>query len=194
MSARLTEGEGATLLALARAAIVERLFEDGALAAARGRTKVTPALLALRACFVTLETPDPAGVLQLRGCIGSTRPRLPTHEAVIEAARDAAFSDPRFPPLVREEVSGLCVSVSILTPMVPIPEPGAIVVGRDGVVLSHGRRQSLFLPEVAEAHGWTREELLAQLARKAGLPASAWREARLSIFQSERFGENGSHC
>ena len=67
MNARLTEDEGATLVALARAAIVERLLGDGALVAARGRAAVTPALVVARACFVTLETPDPAGILRLRG-------------------------------------------------------------------------------------------------------------------------------
>jgi len=194
MTGRLTRDERTTLLALARAAIVERLFEDGALAAAKRRMTVTPALSAVRACFVTLETPDPEGVLQLRGCIGSTEPRHPTHEAVVSAAIDAAFSDPRFAPLARDEVVGLCISVSVLTPMIAVREPAAIVVGRDGVSLSHAGRTALFLPEVATSQGWTREELLGQLARKAGLPASAWREARLSIFQSERFGENGSDC
>ena len=194
MTERLTRDEGARLVALARAAIVHRLFEDGALSAARREVNITPALRAVRACFVTLETPDGEGRLKLRGCIGSTKPRLPAHEAVVEAAIDAAFSDPRFPPLARDEVSGLIVSISVLTPMIPIREPAAIVAGRDGVVLSHAGRQALFLPEVATNQGWTLDELLAQLARKAGLPASAWREARLSIFQSERFGENGSGC
>lgn len=194
MNARLTESEGATLVALARTAIVERLLGDGAPAAARGRAAVTPALVVVRACFVTLETPDRAGVLRLRGCIGSTEARLPTHQAVVAAAVDAAFSDPRFAPLAPDELPALCVSVSVLTPMIPIRDPAAIVVGRDGVALSHAGRGALFLPEVATSHGWTRDELLAQLARKAGLPASAWREARLSVFQSEMFGENGSHC
>jgi len=194
MTERLTRDEGASLVALARAAIVERLFEDGALAAAKRGVTVTPALRAVRACFVTLETPDGDGALSLRGCIGSTHPRLPAHEAVVAAAIAAAFSDPRFPPLARDEISRLRVSVSVLTEMIPIREPEAIVAGRDGVVLLHAGRQAMFLPEVATTQGWTRDELLAQLARKAGLPASAWREARLSIFQSERFGENGSDC
>ena len=44
MSARLTSEEGAALLALARAAIEERLFEHGALTEARKSVAITPAL------------------------------------------------------------------------------------------------------------------------------------------------------
>jgi AmmeMemoRadiSam system protein A len=189
MSAALTPEEGAALLALARAAIEDRLFENGALARARSAGPKTPALEAQRACFVTLETPGPDGSLQLRGCVGSDDTDHPAHETAVTAALDAAFADPRFPPLIREEHAGLVVSVSALTPMLHVRSAESIVVGRDGVSLECDGRSALFLPEVAGEHGWTRIELLEQLARKAGLPAEAWRRARLSTFQSERFGE-----
>jgi AmmeMemoRadiSam system protein A len=189
MSARLTREEGAGLLALARAAIEDRLFHNGALAAARAATAMTPALEAPRACFVTLKTPGADGRLELRGCIGSTEARLPAREAVVASALDAAFADPRFPKLTREEHQGLVVSVSALTPTTEVPHADGIVALRDGVVLECDGHRALFLPEVAEEQGWTVVELLEHLARKAGLPAEAWRKARLSTFQSERFGE-----
>jgi len=189
MSAGLTPEEGAALLALARAAIEDRLFDNGALAKARSAVPKTPALAAPRVCFVTLEMPGPGGELRLRGCVGSDETHLPACEAVVASALDAAFADPRFPPLVREEHAGLVVSVSALTPMVPVPAAEAIVVGRDGVSLECDGHGALFLPEVAGEHGWTRIELLEHLARKAGLPADAWRRAQLSTFHSEKFGE-----
>ena len=41
----------------------------------------------------------------------------------------------------------------------------------------------MFLPEVATEQGWTGEETLSHLARKASLPADAWREgARFQVF------------
>jgi AmmeMemoRadiSam system protein A len=190
MSAELTSEEGAALLTLARAAIEERLFEDGALERARGAITLTPALTGPRACFVTLYALSRVGARQLRGCIGSTEALLPAHEAVVQSALDAAFTDPRFPPLTREEYPDNVVAVSALTPMIPVPEVGAIVAGRDGVVLDCDGRRAVFLPEVASEQGWDRLETLEHLARKAGLPADAWRRARLSIFRSERFGEN----
>ena len=189
MSTRLTAEEGAALVALARAAIEDRLFENGALAAARKTLAITPALTEKRACFVTLKTPDDGGKLQLRGCIGTTEARLPAHEAAVASALDAAFDDPRFAPLAPEEYAGLVVSVSALTPFTPVPDAESIVPGRDGVVLDAQGRRALFLPEVAAEEGWTRIELLEHLCRKAGLSKDAWQEARLSTFQSERFGE-----
>ena len=189
MSPPLTAKEGAALVSLARAAIEDRLFHNGALAAARNDIAMTPALEAKRACFVTLETPGADGELQLRGCIGSTEARLPAYEAAVASALDAAFDDPRFQPLAPEEHPGLVLSVSVLTPMAPVPGAESIVAGRDGVVLEASGRRALFLPEVAAEQGWTRIELLEHLCRKAGLPANAWQRARLSTFQSERFGE-----
>lgn len=188
MSARLTAEEGAALVALARAAIEDRLFDNGALAQAQRSVPETAALVFPRACFVTLKTKGANGTLELRGCIGSTEARLPAREAVVASALDAAFYDPRFPPLAREEHESLVVSVSALTPMAPVPQAEAIVVGRDGVALECDGGTALFLPEVAGEHGWTRIELLEHLALKAGLPPAAWRKARLSTFQSERFG------
>ena len=194
MSARLTDDEGRALLLLARAAIAERLFSDGRLDDTRRTVVITPPLTAPRACFVTLTAASPDGGHALRGCIGSTEAELPAHEAVVAAARDAAFSDPRFGPLAPEEFSGVSLSVSVLTPRVPVPSAEAIVAGRDGVVLACGGRQALFLPEVATEWGWDRVTLLAQLARKAGLPAGAWRRARLWVFETERFAENGNEA
>jgi AMMECR1 domain-containing protein len=43
---------------------------------------------------------------------------------------------------------------------------------------------------VAPENGWTREETLAALAQKAGLPRDGWRDgARLSVFTGQVFKE-----
>jgi AmmeMemoRadiSam system protein A len=188
MTTKLTPADGAALLALARAAIEDKLFENGALARARARTLMTPALAAPRACFVTLETPDGDGVLQLRGCVGSTEASEPGSDAVVASALEAAFADPRFPMLTREEHPALVVTVSALTPLAQVDGADAVDASRHGVVLECDGLRALFLPHVAEEQGWSHIQLLENLARKAGLPASAWRRARLFTFGSERFG------
>lgn len=185
---KLSGDEGIALLALARAAIEDRLFANGALAARRAVLVITPALAAPRACFVTLETGGESG-MTLRGCIGSTEAHLPAHEAIVESARDAAFSDPRFTPLTPEEHPAIVISISVLTPMKRVARPEEIVLGRDGVAIESEGRRAIFLPEVAPKYGWTLDTLLEQLARKAGLPAGAWRQAELFAFESEHFGE-----
>jgi uncharacterized protein (TIGR00296 family) len=66
-----------------------------------------------------------------------------------------------------------------------------IVLGRDGIVLERGPRRALFLPQVAQEQGWTLEETLTALARKAGLAEDAWRSpgAKLSVFTGQQFKE-----
>jgi AMMECR1 domain-containing protein len=57
------------------------------------------------------------------------------------------------------------------------------------VDLRRGTAHSVFLPQVAAEHGWGVEQLLRQLALKAGLAEDGWRDAELRVFQGERFGE-----
>ena len=87
------------------------------------------------------------------------------------------------------EVDALTISISVLTPSVAIDSPASIEPGRDGVRLDHGPYRAVFLPEVASDHGWDRDELLRQLARKAGIPGEDWSGARLATFRAESFGE-----
>ena len=66
----------------------------------------------------------------------------------------------------------------------------AMKVGTDGVVLSKHGSSAVFLPQVATEQGWNREQMLTELARKAGLPPDAWRQgAEFLVFQAEVFGE-----
>jgi AmmeMemoRadiSam system protein A len=158
-------------------------------ARARREIAMTDGLLAVRGCFVTLKTQDPAAGLQLRGCIGSVEPRFPLHDAVIDAAIHAAFEDPRFRPLEGAELAGVVLSVSALGVPEPVESAEAIVAGRHGVILELNGKAALFLPEVAPEHGWSTREMLDNLADKAGLPAGSWRQAVLQVFTSEHFAE-----
>lgn len=189
MSAPLTDTEGAALLALARAAITDRLLRGELLARERERFSGLAALDAERGCFVTLHAAANGEAPRLRGCIGTVRPRRPVRSAVVDAAVGAAFEDPRFEPVTSGELAGLRIAVSVLTAPAPVASPAAIVAGTHGVVLESGGRQALFLPEVAREQGWSVDTMLVELARKAGFPPDAIRGARLSVFKSERFEE-----
>ena len=188
MSAPLSPADGAALLALARGTIEDRLRRDGTLARLRSSLTITEALAEPRGVFVTLKVEEVRG-LRLRGCIGSIQPGPPVHEAVVEAAHGAAFEDPRFPPVASSEFESLRVSISVLTPLETVATHEAIVPGTHGVHLVAGARRAVFLPQVATEQRWTTEELLENLARKAGLDRAGWRHAALSVFRSENFGE-----
>jgi MEMO1 family protein len=180
-SETLSAGDQKALLALARETIT-RFLSTQSVPLPRG---FSPAAMAPRGVFVTLKKGG-----NLRGCIGRMLPDRPLAVLVGAMALQAAFEDPRFRQVTPDEVPKLEIEISVLTPMKPVSGPEEIVVGRDGVLLRKGSRSAVFLPQVAPEQGWGRDEMLDNLAQKAGLPASAWREgAGFSTFQALVFGE-----
>jgi AmmeMemoRadiSam system protein A len=126
---------------------------------------------------------------QLRGCMGYMEPSQPLYRAVLENGANAAAGDRRFPPVQPAELDHLEVEISVLSPPTAISSDEEFRVGEHGVILRKGDRRGLYLPEVAKREGWTREETLSRLARKAGLTAGAWREgAILEVFSSTKYG------
>jgi uncharacterized protein len=143
------------------------------------------------ASFVTLRANG-----QLRGCIGTLEACEPLVNAVADAAFGAAFRDPRFPRLAREELNdALTTSISLLT----TPEPLAfsserelldILQAGDGLILEEGFRRATFLPGVWETIDSPRE-FLRQLKRKANMPVDYWSpEIKVSRYYSVTFAGN----
>lgn len=178
---------GGELLVLARGAIAERL-------GAPPRTVTEKeALRGPGASFVTLMRNG-----ALRGCIGSLEAHRPLGEDVRCNAVAAAFHDPRFPPLDAGELVELRVEVSLLTPAEPMAfsdEAHAMAQlrpGIDGVIFSRGPHRATFLPQVWESLPAPRE-FLAQLKRKAGLPATYWGEdVKLARYQVMKWKETST--
>ena len=189
----LSDAERAQLLRVARCSIDDAVRGGNSLGAAREALPPGAYLAARRGVFVTLLQPrgdDVASGRRLRGCLGSIEADRPLPEAVASTAAAAAMRDPRFPPLAQEELATLCISISVLTPMQPAGRVEEIELGRHGLQLVRGEQRSVFLPQVALEQGWTRDQLLAQLAIKAGLPGDGWLDARLSKFETEAFSES----
>jgi AmmeMemoRadiSam system protein A len=140
-----------------------------------------------RGAFVTLYR---AG--KLRGCVGQVEDLGPLAEVVARAAISAALHDPRFPPVVPEEVAILDIELSVLSPLEPIA-PELIVAGRHGLMVVRERRRGLLLPQVAAERGWSSQKLLEETCGKAGLPSDAWRDPTTQVlgFTVERFREVG---
>jgi len=125
----------------------------------------------------------------LRGCVGYVLPAKPLYRTVAETARAAAFDDPRFAPITREEAAVIDISLSILSLLFPI-RPEEVEVGRHGLVVAQAGHRGLLLPQVAVEHGWDRFTFLQETCRKAGLPADAWKHgATLQAFTAEVFGD-----
>ena len=170
----LTRADRAALLALARHAIE---------AALGGRPAPpvpdVPGAALRRGAFVTLEE-GPV----LRGCIGRVTGDLPLGEVVRRVAVSAAREDPRFPPVAPEELPGLRVEISVLSPPAPADpvDPAKIAVGRDGLLVRRGGAVGVLLPQVATELRLDARGFLAAACRKAGLPPDAWREPGVQVF------------
>ncbi|HFD80847.1 MAG TPA: AmmeMemoRadiSam system protein A [Gammaproteobacteria bacterium] len=145
------------------------------------------------ASFVTLHEHG-----QLRGCIGSLEAHRPLITDVAENAFAAAFRDPRFPPLAKQELDQIEIDVSVLSP----PEEmsfdseqdllAQIRPGEDGLILQDGYHRGTFLPAVWESLP-ERRQFLQQLKLKAGLPPDHWsNQVRVWRYTTESFGEKDS--
>jgi AmmeMemoRadiSam system protein A len=146
----------------------------------------TPAMQEKRGAFVTLRH---AGAL--RGCIGDLSGHGPLYQAVMENALNAALRDSRFVPVDRDELDDLDIEISALTPLRPVDSYLDFQPGRQGIVLTKLGRRAVYLPQVATEQGWSREQTLASLSLKAGLPEDAWRSgARFEVFEAQVFGEH----
>ncbi len=181
----LSENQRAQLLRIARQSI-EAAFEGRRLELDLGTLE--PELRRPSGAFVTLN--ERGG--ELRGCIGSIEPAEALAQAVFSSAVNAAFRDPRFPPLRKEELPGIHIEISVMSPIVPVADIGEIEVGRDGLIISRGPRAGLLLPQVATEYQWDRDTFLRQTCIKAGLPGDAWRspDCRIEKFSAEVFGES----
>jgi AmmeMemoRadiSam system protein A len=128
------------------------------------------------ATFVTLTQSG-----QLRGCIGSLEAYRSLGLDIQHNAIDAAFGDPRFPPLRREELGRTEIEVSVLSKPRPIEFASRedlvkrLRPGLDGLILEAGGHRATFLPQVWEQLP-DPDDFVSHLLRKAGLPSDYWND------------------
>jgi AmmeMemoRadiSam system protein A len=138
--------------------------------------------------FVTLRRASDG---ELRGCVGLMESTTPLMEAVAEMAVASASRDGRFDPVTAGELPGLRIEISVLSPLSEVL-PGAVEVGRHGLLVEARDRRGVLLPQVPVEHGWDRERFLDNVCLKARLPADAWRspDVRLQAFTATVFEES----
>ena len=141
--------------------------------------------------FVTLHKQSGSNGRSLRGCIGRMTANLPLEEVVRIMAHEAAFGDPRFPPIRPGELEQCHIEISVLSPMSVCPDPQQVEVGVHGLYLTRGGRSGVLLPQVPVEQGWNREQYLDYICIKAGLPPESYNapDATLYTFTAVVFGE-----
>ncbi|MBD3354466.1 TIGR00296 family protein [Candidatus Woesearchaeota archaeon] len=137
-----------------------------------------------RGVFVSLYVDE-----DLIGCIGFPEPDRPLADAVIDAAKGAAFEDPRFPPLKKEQMKDLRIELSILTEPKEIEVekasdyPKKVKIGKDGLMIRDKFGAGLLLPQVAVEWGWKPKEFLDNACKKAGLSPDCWNNMRRNVYK-----------
>lgn len=188
----LNHKEQQALLAYARRAIGQALQKMNAVQTEPLLNE--PVFQEKRAVFVTLTKKQ-----ILRGCIGSLAAVESLAASVRRNAVNAAFHDPRFPPLSLQELAKVQIEISVLSPPQALPCNDAndllqqLQPGVDGLILDGpGGSRATFLPQV-----WKQlpqpADFLAALCHKAGLSADAWKKSGISYqrYRVQSFKEEG---
>ena len=146
------------------------------------------------ASFVTLTNGS-----QLRGCIGHTLPKIPLAEDIAHNAA-AASRDFRFVPVNPDELVNIRLEVTVLSPLQQLTYANLndlldkLRPGIDGVMLTHGVKRALLLPQV-----WHRLpdklRFLEAIAHKGGIPVFELQAMPstviVHVFQAQQFAEPG---
>ncbi len=191
LSFSLSRSQKEYLLALARQSI-SYFFEH------RSIMKVDEKIVAKNAgervledmgVFVTLTKHG-----ELRGCIGYIDAIKPLYKGIIENAVNAAFYDPRFYPLSREELDQIIIEISVLTKPVSFDYSSTAELldrlkTKPGVILSMNGYSATFLPQVWEELP-DREQFLTHLCMKAGLSGNCWKQhPDIKLYSDYAFSE-----
>ncbi|PHH75900.1 hypothetical protein CDD80_1986 [Ophiocordyceps camponoti-rufipedis] len=135
--------------------------------------------------FVTWNTVSDGDVC-LRGCIGTFESQ-PLAVGIPEYAVTSAVHDTRFQPICSAEVPSLQAAVTLLTDFEEARDMHDWQIGVHGIRLSfsdRGRRYgSTYLPDVAVDQGWSKDETIYNLVRKAGWMGSRsrWKDLDLDV-------------
>jgi hypothetical protein len=192
--AQFSDAHGRVLVSLARKSIADKLGGGASKSTSEGLLSTLQDNRFKLHCgtFVTLKIKG-----RLRGCIGSLTSTETVLDGVKRNAVNAAFHDPRFSPLSKDELDRTEIEVSILSE----PQPLAYRDGQDlitklrahvdGVIIRKGHASATFLPQVWEQLPGA-EDFLTHLCRKAGLPSDTWQNSELEVltYQVQYFEEN----
>ena len=179
------------LIKLARGAIAEEFGIDSGIDIDILH-KQNPWLDEPGAAFVTLNRKQDGS---LRGCIGSIIAHQSLFDDIIQNAKSAAFGDPRFQALSKDEFDKITIEVSILGQPKALNYDSIddlrskIRPGIDGVIFRLGTYQATYLPQV-----WKQlpnfDAFFSTLCQKAGLePSCLERHPDIYTYQAEEFYE-----
>ncbi|CRG85663.1 AMME syndrome candidate gene 1 protein [Talaromyces islandicus] len=128
--------------------------------------------------FVTWDLISRHGHKSLRGCIGTFEAQE-LSKGLKNYALISALEDTRFSPIPSSQIPSLSCSLTLLSDFEPCEDAMDWELGVHGLRISfiHRSRRygATYLPDVAVEQGWTKEETVESLMRKAGWDSSVAR-------------------
>lgn len=159
------------LLKTARLSILSKFFPSQVI-----EFSYDPELKLRTGAFVTIYKNG-----KLRGCIGRMTSDKELQKTVELMAKEAAFHDPRFSPLREDEMPNIDLEISVLSPFSKILYE-EIEIGKHGLLLRHGLKSGVFLPQVPIEQGWNKEEYIQNLYTKASVPYTEETQKEAELF------------
>lgn len=122
---------------------------------------------------------------RLRGCIGTISPtKKNIAQEIVGNAVAASTRDPRFEPIVPDELQDLDISVDVLFPAEDIQDMSQLDVVKYGVIVTQGFRRGLLLPNLDGVD--TVEEQVAIALQKAGIqPSESYTMQRFEVVRHQ---------
>ncbi|MBI2141021.1 AmmeMemoRadiSam system protein A [Candidatus Woesearchaeota archaeon] len=179
----VSKTQGKTLLSLAREAIEKAL-----------KHKTVHVPVSVRKQKIFSQQPGIFVTIlrngELSGSMGYPQGTYPLIDGVIMAARDAAFKDPRFKAVRKNELQQLRIRIDVLSKF-QLTGISGIKPGKHGIFIQYGLFKALQLPEDARKYKWTAAETVQNALRKAGLASELWndRNVKISRFTTQRLEE-----
>ncbi|MCT4632913.1 MAG: AmmeMemoRadiSam system protein A [Firmicutes bacterium] len=119
----------------------------------------------------------------LRGCIGTISPVMESiEEEIIRNAVEAGLHDPRFYPVMEEEMDDIDISVDVLSDSFPSSFEELEPMTK-GIIVTSGSKRGLLLPNLEGIS--TPEEQLEIVLKKAGI--KPFEDYSIEVFTVERF-------
>jgi len=163
--------EGAKFLGLARAAIEQK---------AGLRTDLPP-----RIEFPNNVESDGVHIALLldgyRGGVGSVFPNEPLYDVVKNVAVTSAFCDPRYNPIMADEIAELRIRLYFLCNFIRLDSPESFEPGRHGVWVRKGSYSAKVFPDEMDI-SLPKPDILGRICLEAGLLSGCWQQTDTEVW------------
>ena len=122
-----------------------------------------------------------------RGCLSLYRgiAREDFDSAIKYCAQEAAH-DPRYSPILKETSKNLAANISIFSEWEEMTDALDFIPGKHSLIVeTESGEKTLLQAAIALERGYTREQFLSRLTRKAGLGEDAWKHGKLKFSRAD---------